>query len=198
MLKKVFAGGLLLVAVGALVVGLGSLWNRSEDAHAGQGLGRQDRNVIAQGGALEQAASGRGQGQGWGNREAGANPRADQTIPSGGYSRGQGRNNPQRSDADPGAQVAAWQTVEGTVIETTELVIETADGHTMQVGLGPSHYRESQGFALQVGDKVRVSGYFEGDEFKAGQVEKVDTGESIVLRDTYGRPMWAGQGRRNG
>jgi len=36
----------------------------------------------------------------------------------------------------------------------------------------------------------------EDGEFKAGQVENLGTGESIVLRDTSGRPMWAGRGNR--
>jgi hypothetical protein len=90
-----------------------------------------------------------------------------------------------------------WETVEGTVLETDELVVETADGQIVQIGLGPSHYREGQGFTLQVGDEVRVSGYWEDGEFKAGQVEILATGAHIVLRDASGRPMWAGQGRRS-
>ena len=65
----------------------------------------------------------------------------------------------------------------------------------MHVGLGPSFYRESQGFVLKLGENVRVSGYWEDDEFKAAQIESLDSGESIVLRDVSGRPMWAGQGR---
>ena len=88
--------------------------------------------------------------------------------------------------------------IEGFVVETDELVVETADGQTVQVGLGPSQYREDQGFVLNLGTQVRVSGYWEEDEFKAMQVEDLDTGESIVLRDVSGRPMWAGQGRRSG
>jgi hypothetical protein len=85
--------------------------------------------------------------------------------------------------------------IEGVVVETDELFIETADEETVQVGLGPSAYREAQGFVLQVGENVRVSGYWEDDEFKAVQLENLSTGQSIVLRDRTGRPMWAGQGR---
>jgi hypothetical protein len=85
--------------------------------------------------------------------------------------------------------------IEGLVLAMDELVIETSSGTTVQVGLGPSFYRESQGFVLEVGANVRVSGYWEENEFKAAQVENLDTGQSIILRDASGRPMWAGQGR---
>jgi hypothetical protein len=87
------------------------------------------------------------------------------------------------------------ETLEGVVVETDELVIEAADGKTVQVGLGPSTYRASLDFALQPGENVRVAGYWEAGEFKATQLESLDTGASIILRDATGRPMWAGQGR---
>ena len=48
---------------------------------------------------------------------------------------------------------------------------------------------------LQIGQDVRVSGYWEDDEFKATLLENLTTGHHIVLRDATGRPMWAGQGR---
>jgi hypothetical protein len=103
--------------------------------------------------------------------------------------RGQGQN------AVEQAAPAELETYEGTVLETAELLIALEGGETVQVGLGPSHYREGEGFALQVGDTVRVTGYWEGDEFKAAEVENLATGQQILLRDASGRPMWAGQGR---
>jgi len=217
MLKNVLTGGFLLLMIGALVVGGISLLNPSDDAHAWQGRGRDESNVVARGADDQVVPGGQGggrggqgagandrtdeavpggQSRGLGGQGAGANDRTDGVAPGGGYGRGQGQGNSQPSCAEPQAEVTDWQTVEGVVVETTELVIETADAQTVQVGLGPSHYRESQGFVLQVGDRVRVSGYSEDGEFKAGQVENLDTGESIVLRDTSGRPMWAGRGNR--
>ena len=81
------------------------------------------------------------------------------------------------------------------MVETAELVIETDSGVTVQVGLGPSHYREGQGFVLSTGDNVRASGYWQDGEFKAAQLINLDTGAQITLRDASGRPVWAGQGR---
>jgi hypothetical protein len=160
--------------------------------------GGQGRGSGGQGGAnaqTNQVVPG-GQGRGSGGQGTGARDGTDETGSGGGFGRGQGQGNSQSSRIEPQAERADWQTVKGTVVETEELVIETADGQTVQVGLGQSHYRESQGFILQVGDSIRVSGYLEDGEFKAGQVENLDTGASIVLRDSTGRPMWAGQGNR--
>ncbi|MBL7202128.1 MAG: hypothetical protein ISS56_18460 [Anaerolineae bacterium] len=169
----------------------------------GQGQGQESQASTAQGGG-----GGRGQGQGQesqvstaqgggGGRGQGQS-RAGQVSAEqgGGSARGQGQA--LQSQPEPQADHSDWQTIQGTVLETSELVIETAEGQTLQVGLGPSHYREGQGFVLEVGETVRVSGYYENEEFKAGQVVKLATGESITLRDADGRPMWAGRSRRSG
>jgi hypothetical protein len=81
----------------------------------------------------------------------------------------------------------------GTVaVVGSEIAIQTADGE-VTVGLGQASYRE--GFVLEVGDEVMVIGFYEDGEFKAGSVENLSTGRTIVLRDETGRPMWAGGGR---
>jgi hypothetical protein len=180
----------------------------------GQGQGRGGQGA-GRGAGVDEAApqGGLGRGQGSGGRGSGAGTSADAIAPQGGNQRGQGggqiaqaneaagrgqgRQGAGTNAVAPLGEAADWETVEGTVVETAELVVETADGQIVQVGLGQSHYREGQGFALNVGDQVRVSGYWESDEFKAAQVENLDTGASIVLRDLSGRPMWAGQGRRS-
>jgi hypothetical protein len=191
MLKKVLVGGFLLLMACALVIGGISLFGQSEHAYAQRERGQGERNVIARGADIQTAQNGQGRGRGDGGTGS-----DDRAAPNGVYGRGQGQGNARSLRPELQAETANWQTVEGVVVETTELVIETAGGQTVQVGLGPSHYRESQGFVLQIGDSVKVSGYVEDGEFKAGQIEKPDTGESIVLRDSFGRPMWAGQGNR--
>jgi hypothetical protein len=226
MLKKILVGGFLLIMVGAVVAGAIALFTPSEDAHArqgrgqgaianqgtsaqlagnGQGRGQGGRTATANRSASAQVApggQGRAQGEGRGlGAGGGAQAKADDVAPASGEGRGRGQGNPQRARTESQAEALdtqTWQTIEGTVLQTEELVIETADGQTVQVGLGPSHYRESQGFVLQTGEQVRVSGHLEDGEFKAGQIENLDTGQSIVLRDASGRPMWAGQGRRQG
>jgi hypothetical protein len=161
----------------------------SEESAPGGGYGRgQSQGQENQVSAAQSGDSGRGQGQG----------RAGQVSAQQGGGNGRGQGEASQAQPEPQADHSDWQTIEGTVLETSELVIETAEGQTVQIGLGPSHYREGQGFVLEVGEEVSVSGYYEDEEFRAGQVVKLATGESILLRDADGRPMWAGRGRRSG
>jgi hypothetical protein len=121
-----------------------------------------------------------GQGHGHGNAGAGAYDGSGRNLGA-----GQGRNETVR--------IVEWETLTGEVIIVDgEITIQTAEGQVL-VGMGQSAYRE--GFALEVGDEITVLGFYEDGEFKAGTVENLTTGETIVLRDETGRPMWAGQGR---
>jgi hypothetical protein len=213
MIKKILVGVFVIGIVAAIVSGIVELVNPSEHAFAQQERGAR-QSVAQQGNGGQQNSGGRGH-----NEQPGAPNTADgesgstgygrgrqnmdvNTEPnSPGYGRGQNQDSQQPSRAEPQIGQGEWQTIEGTVAETAELVIETTDGTSVQVGLGPNNYRDSQGFILNVGDSVRVSGYWESgqeDEFKATQVENLSTGTQIVLRDASGRPMWAGQGRRSG
>ncbi len=89
------------------------------------------------------------------------------------------------------------ETVQGIVIVSdSEILVRTAAGEEILVGLGQSWYREQAGFNIAVGDEVNVVGFHEDGEFKAVTVENVTTGVSIALRDTTGRPAWASQGNR--
>ena len=154
-----------------------------------------------------------GQGQGRGNAGGGAkssDPAAydgivGTPIESGGYrtggSRGEGAGafdgRGQSSGAGQGrnetARMVEWETLTGKVTAVDgEVTVQTAGGEVL-VGMGQAAYRE--GFALDVGDSVSVTGFYEDGEFKAGAVENLTTGETIILRDETGRPVWAGQGR---
>jgi hypothetical protein len=74
-------------------------------------------------------------------------------------------------------------------------VVETDNGEQVKVGTGPG-YMAAQGFTLQVGERVQIQGYWENDELKATQVMRLQDGQSITLRDEFGRPAWAGNGQR--
>jgi hypothetical protein len=86
--------------------------------------------------------------------------------------------------------------VSGEVIalEGGEVTIQTADGE-LEVHLCPEWYWEAEGIALDPGDEVEATGFYEGDEFETARIENLTTGESVTLRDDSGRPMWAGRGR---
>jgi hypothetical protein len=186
MLKKVLVIGFLLVMIGAVIAGTVTVFaQRGENDECGS-AGDRTQGIGAPRSTGRQTGEGIGQRRDRPNRESGA--------PQSNNSPGQSRGRELGLNAESSTEHSEWQSIEGTVVETTELVIETLSEQRIQVGLGPSHYREAQGFALNIGDQVRISGYWEGDEFKAGQVENLETGVRITLRDASGRPMWAGQG----
>ena len=106
---------------------------------------------------------------------------------------GSGRNSGAGQGRNETVRIVEWKTLTGKVtIVDDEITIQTAEGQVL-IGMGQSAYRE--GFELEVGDEITVLGFHEDGEFKAGTVENLTTGETIVLRDETGRPMWAGQGR---
>jgi hypothetical protein len=116
-------------------------------------------------------------------------------MESGGY--GQGTSGRGQGSAGQGrnetVRTIEWETLTGIVtVVDSEVTVRTAEGEVL-VGMGQSAYRE--GFELEVGDAVSVVGFYEDGEFKAGTIENLTTGQTIVLRDETGRPMWSGQGR---
>jgi len=199
MFKKVLAGGFLLIMIGAVIVGAITLFAQADEAEACIGSNNRGQGSIARQGIDGRRGQGAGQGRGRENTEAGISQNDfRESTPQGGYGQSQGLGRAQGTGSETLAAETDQQTIEGVVMETTELVIETPSGEIVQVGLGPSHYRDAQGFALAVGIKVQVSGYWEDGEFKASHITNLDTGDSITLRDASGRPMWAGQGRGQG
>jgi hypothetical protein len=151
-----------------------------ESGGNGQGLGR------GRVGQAESDGSACDQGKGCGNDSNG-------NAGGVGASDGRGRNSGAGQGRNETVRAVEWETVTGRVtFLDSEVTLQTAEGEVL-VGMGQSAYWED--FALEIGDEVSVLGFYEDGEFKAGTVENVTAGGTIVLRDDTGRPMWAGNGR---
>lgn len=92
-----------------------------------------------------------------------------------------------------------WEILEGTVLELegNALTLDTLDGPS-EVHLGPEWYWEAQAVAIAIGDAVEVEGFYEGDAFEVAQITNLSNGDTAILRDETGRPLWAGRGRGRG
>jgi hypothetical protein len=184
MIRKILLGTLFVGLIGVLVTGaVVRTMDKTERVAEAQGYGRGN------GEASEYAAGGAGQGFG-----VGAQPNG-----RGGYGRGNSTGGVTgRQYLNFEASPEEWLEYEGTVVQApaagVDLVIETSDGEELIVGTGPN-YMASQGLALQVGEPVQVRGLWEDGEFKAAQVTRLTDGQTIALRDEFGRPAWAGAGR---
>jgi hypothetical protein len=116
---------------------------------------------------------------------------------------GQGGGYGRAADADALAadelSVENWTVYEGTVTQApaagVDLVIETESGEEIVAGTGPD-FLAQQGFALAAGEKVRMQGFWEDDEFKVAQITRLRDGLTVNLRDQLGRPAWSGAGQR--
>jgi hypothetical protein len=119
---------------------------------------------------------------------------------------GRGQDQGYRSD-EPGRggyyglpRADEWLTVSGEIaaLDQTTLAVQTDDGQTLLINLGPPRFWESQDVSLEVGEQVTVRYFAEDGEFQAGEVTVEATGDQLLLRDSDGRPMWAGRGQGRG
>jgi hypothetical protein len=195
MLKKIVLGTLLVGLIGILVAGavLRTMDNTERVAEAsGHGYGRNGAEVgtYAAGGSTGLTTGGSGQGRGGyaqdGNR--------------GGYG-GRGREDTPGDQTGTGqANVEEWLTLQGTVVsvDADVLVVETASGEQVTMENRPWWFAQEQGFSAQVGDRVTLIGFYEDDRFEVGQIDDIPEGQTVLVRDENGRPLWAGRGRRGG
>ena len=169
MLKKIVLGTLFVGLVAVLVIGAANRTSARAESDS-----EVDHSVVT-----TEASKGLGVG--------------DQGLGVGGQGDGRGRD--EAGLAQAGA-VTGWVAVDGTVTDVTgeEIIVETADGQAVSVGGRPWAYAQEQQFGVQVGDRLRLHGFYEGEELEVGRIENQRSGASVQMRDENGRPMWAGRG----
>ena len=102
---------------------------------------------------------------------------------------------------------AAETTISGTILDVQQyqrgrvpgvhLVLKVESG-TVDVRLGPSTYISNEGFVFAKGDTVQILGAKTRNGAQAAIIAREVTkdGKKLILRDTTGRPLWAGAARR--
>lgn len=128
-----------------------------------------------------------------------------QPLWSGGVANGNGNGNSAGAQdgehvPQPQAQVDEWITLEGTLMSFLggNMTMATTDGQIVSFQTGQPRFFADQGVTFNVGDEITVVGYYEGEQFTAGDITQVSTGLRVMLRDPNGRPLWAGPGSGNG
>ncbi len=118
------------------------------------------------------------------------------------WSGGAGEQNGQGSTGQGQVQVPAdqWVTITGTitVVNATSLTIQSTDNTVITVQLGRQDFIQGQSVVFTVGDSVEVLGFWQNEQFQAGQITDTTTGQRLLLRDPNGRPLWGGPGRSGG
>lgn len=184
MLKKVVLGILLAGLIAVLVIGaINRTAAKREDSSQAAGRGRGQNQSVQEVriNQLDNNYQGGGRGNG------------------GGQGNGGGRLTEENSKQYPNYQEAIdeWFTYDGIVTqvpaEGIDLVMETDEGELV-VGTGPLSLAEL-GIEVLIGDALEVRGYWEDDELKAAQITQPATGQTVALRDEWGRPVWSGSGQ---
>jgi hypothetical protein len=92
-----------------------------------------------------------------------------------------------------------WVEIVGSVVavDETSLIVAMPDGQEIEISGRPWRFAQEIGFWANIGDDLTLTGFYEGEEFEAALIG-YNNGQTAVLRDQSGRPMWAGGGQRGG
>ncbi len=190
MIKKLLFAGAIVAVLSLMGYGVyEAVGGTGTETHAGIEAGRHAAaaGVDDRG---EAPGQGQGQGQGGGRWATGARPEVGQSD---------GRRQGLAIDpaAPDRAENRAATVLTGTVVQLdgSELVLQTPEGAQILAGFGKPGFWESLGIMLQAGDPVEITGFWEGAEFQVQTLTAPATGQTVVLRDETGRPLWAGGGR---
>jgi hypothetical protein len=123
-----------------------------------------------------------------------------QPLWSGGASNKQGQNGNSEHSGEGQFQVDEWITIEGILMsfQGGNMTMSTSEGEILSFKTGQPRFFANQGTTFQVGDEIIVVGFYQGEEFQAGDITQVSTGLRVMLRDPNGRPLWAGPGNGGG
>ncbi len=99
----------------------------------------------------------------------------------------------------------SFSTVAGSVISTDlqygegypNFELQTIEGATYLVFVGPLRYLDDNNFELSVGDKISATIFPDAqnnDAYVAAVLTNLESGQSLILRDASGRPLWTGRG----
>jgi hypothetical protein len=199
MIGKIVKVSIVGLLAATLIGGSAYVVLRPDEARALQetgGRGQSGRESVSETGGGKGYGAEKAVGQDTGR----GNGQGNSAIRGNGQGAGRDGDNSERArGSGEGYADTEWLAVSGEVIALVdgELTVETADGELV-AHLGPEWYWDAEGIALDTGDAVELSGFFEGDDFEVAGVENTTTGESVILRDESGHPMWAGGGRRGG
>jgi len=227
MIKKVFVGVLLAAVFGLLVFGAvnrtmakavdNELLAVGESISAGYGGGNGNggayQNQTLDGGPDDCIADGEaygvGTGAGPGFAAGNTEPPLDGTgygfgavDPNAGFGAGLGGQPdgaPADGTGDGLTDVDEWITTTGVVesVASDVWVITLEDGSVLELDRRTLSYITEQGFTVNPGDTLILTGFYDDGIFEIGQVKDLTTGDSTLVRDDDGRPLWSG-GRRGG
>jgi len=126
---------------------------------------------------------------------------ANDEIPGPGYCAGSDNAPGYKGSDGAGTGLAvdasSWIEVTGTVtaLETDLLQVKMTDGSLIELSRRAWWFALDQGFTAETGDQIKLTGFYEGDEFETAILNNLTKNIIVTIRDDNGRPLWAGRGR---
>lgn len=89
--------------------------------------------------------------------------------------------------------LADWETLPTVVYETRPngIWLRSDDGREVRIRRAAWEYAHSQGFMVEKGDRIILTGYQIDAEFDIGSMRSEVNGLTVALRDDNGRPLWS-------
>jgi hypothetical protein len=186
MIKKIVIGTLLAAMIGLLVYGA---WYRTKAKSASESASAAGEHR-GQVGAVQGQAAGN-----WSGLQS-----ADDGQQSPGSGQWSAIGGQQPAIESPLAEVTQLVALAGSVESAAAdvVVIAIADQAPVELSGRSLSFALEQGFAFQPGDKLKLTGFYEDQDFEVQAIENLTTGQSVALREENGRPLWAGGGGRRG
>jgi len=87
----------------------------------------------------------------------------------------------------------------GSIIEldSSSLTIQLEDAEILVIEGRGWRYTAESGYSPDVGNNVKVTGFFEDGEYKVSVIQDLSSGQSYTLRGETGRPLWSGAGKKS-
>ena len=171
-----------------VVYNLDEKFSGGNGSETGQGRGRStgSENIVGVSAQAAAAVRGNGQGRSGGSTGSGGN---------GGGSRQAGATGEPLALAEE--QFTELTTLQGSVasVDLADEVLINVDGGQIVLEGRSLSFAVSQGFTAQAGDEMVLTGFYDGEDFEVVQLTNQTSQQVIQLRESSGRPLWAGGGR---
>ena len=190
MLKKIVVGVIVTLLSGGLIYGAINRTQAKSDQVSSEKPSRQyaNRNErLASSTAEGGERSGQNIQRGFGQGADGQGSQVEKIVQPGG------------NKQVGAAEVSEWVSVFGTVLEVSEeaILIQTDQGDELMIEGMTLRYTQEQGFYTSVGNRIRLTGFYENEAFELGEIVDLSSGLVVAVREESGRPLWAGgRGRR--
>ena len=184
MLKKILVWTLYAALVGILIFGA---------------VNRTAAKIDQDSSHLVQSGVGAGEGQA---RGGSGNNGQSGGAGKNGQAGGSGKNGQTNGSGDELQQSILeehdWLVLSGTIVEfnSDSFWVQSENSGNLEISGRAWRFAQDSGYLPAVGNEVKLNGFYENGEFEVSTIEDLTSGQTILLREDTGRPLWSGGSNR--